>query len=69
MPPNGDEIMREGDFRTKTRLLNDFSQLHVIDNFHGQAAVRAAALVGGPFEELECTYACVSAGMWIVDAE
>jgi len=36
-------------------LLDDFSQFHVIHNFHRQAAVRAAGFVGGAPEKLERT--------------
>src|ERR1700687_4088207 len=68
MPANGDGVLRESHFRTKTGLFDDLAQLHVIDDFHGQAPVRATALVGTAFEQLKCTHAHVGAGMWVADA-
>ena len=55
VPPNNDAILRDSDPRTKTRLLNDFPQFHVVDDFHGEAAVCPARFVGGAFQELERT--------------
>jgi len=51
--------------RTKARLLDDFSQFHVIHNFHGQTAVGAAGFIGGALEELECANPDISARIGI----
>src|SRR5437016_876563 len=68
VPPDNDEILRNTRARTKTRLLYDFSQLHVIHNFHGQAAVHAAGFIGGATEKLERANPEIGARMGISHA-
>jgi len=65
VPAHDDEILRNARSRTKTRLLDDFSQFHIIHNFHGQAAVGAAGFIGAALEELECANPDISARIGI----
>jgi hypothetical protein len=53
MPANDDKILCNTSLRAKTRLLDDFSQFHIIDNFHGEASVRTAGFVGRTLEQLK----------------
>src|SRR5207245_11690511 len=68
MAAKGDEVLSEGHVRTKTGLFNEFSDLQLIAQLHGQAEVRAATLVGRAFEELECTHSHIGTGMGVVHA-
>ncbi len=53
MPANDDKILCHASPRAKTRLLDDFSQFHVIDDLHGEASVRTAGFVSRALEQLE----------------
>src|ERR1700674_3652780 len=40
VPPNDKKILRDCCTGAKTRLLDDFCQFHIINDFHGQSPVR-----------------------------
>src|SRR5712692_8281875 len=53
VPANNHGILRDSDPGTKSRSLDEFSEFHIVDDFHGQPAMRAAGLVRGTLQELE----------------
>src|SRR6267143_3860415 len=67
VPANRYAILRDSDSRTKTRPLDDFSQLHVIQDFHRKTAVRPAGFVRGAFHHLERADSHVEVRMRIAD--
>src|SRR6266850_8019310 len=67
VPVNRYAILRDSYSRTKTRALNDFSQFHVIQDFHRQPAVRPAGFVRGALHHLECADSHVEVRMRIAD--
>ncbi len=46
-------ILCDTDPRTESRSLDDFSELHIVDDFHGQPPMCAAALIRRAFHQLE----------------
>ncbi len=67
MPANRYAILRNPHSRTKTRPLDDFSQLHVIQHFHGKPEVRPAGFVRGAFHHLKRADSHVEVRMRIAD--
>src|SRR6266850_232473 len=53
VPANRDAILCNSNSRTKARPLDDFSQLHVIQDFHCEPPVCPAGFVDGTFHHLE----------------
>src|SRR6266478_8956924 len=67
VPANRYAVLRDSHSRTKTSPLDDFSQFHVIQDFHGQPAVRPAGFVRGALHHLECADSDVEVRMRIAD--
>jgi hypothetical protein len=61
VPPHDNKILRYSCPGMKTFLLDDFSQFHVIHDFHRQPAVRPAGFVDGSLEQLKRADAHVQA--------
>src|SRR5712692_6316352 len=53
VPANNHGILRDSDPGTKSRSLDEFSEFHIVDDFHGQPAMRAAGLIRGALHELK----------------
>src|SRR3974390_1186951 len=52
----------------KAAEFQDFTQLHIIEDFESQAAVRARGFIGSSPRHLKCADAHVGSGMWIAYA-
>src|SRR5258708_3158325 len=64
VPPDNDEILRNTRARTKTRLLDDLSQFHIVHNFHSQATMGPTGFIRGALEELERANPDIGGRIW-----
>src|SRR6266403_3873821 len=67
VPANRYAILRNSDSRTKTRPFDDFSQFHVIQDFHREPAVRPTGFVRRALHHLECADSYVDVRRRIAD--
>jgi len=68
MPANADSILGNPGPGTKAGFFYNFSQFHVINNFHSKTPVRSAGFVGRTPQHLKRTHANIEPGRRITHA-